>query len=76
MATKWGICGTGAISVDFVSAVQLLPPTENCVVAVAAWNNLEKAKCFAEKLNIKDAFGSYKELAQHADIGNINVVVS
>lgn len=75
MATRWGICGAGLISTDFVSSVQLLPADEHSVVAVATRDDLVKAQNFATKFGIEAAFGSYKELAQHAGIGNNNVVV-
>ena len=68
MATKWGICGAGVISHDFVIAMQLLPPNEHQVVAVATRDDLTKAKKFADEFGIPKTC-NYIELAQSKDVG-------
>ena len=74
-ATKWGICGTGSVCFDFVSAIQLLPPDEHSVIAVASKGDQAKAQKFAEKFGIETTFGSWIELARHDGIGNHHLVM-
>ena len=57
MALRWGICGAGKISNDFVVALKTLPISEHKVVAVGA-RSLERAKEFAETHGISRAYGS------------------
>ena len=68
MATRWGIISAGAISNDFVMALQLLSKDEHEVVAVAA-RSLQNAEEFAAKYSIKKAYGSYSELAKDPNVG-------
>jgi dihydrodiol dehydrogenase / D-xylose 1-dehydrogenase (NADP) len=62
---KWGILSTGHISGKFADALKLLPEAE--LFAVCS-RDLGKAKLFAEKHNIPNAYGSYQELADDPDI--------
>lgn len=68
MATRWGIAGAGKISHDFVSAVGSLPKSEHQLVAVAA-RDAQRAKDFSELHNIRNAYGSYTELANDENVG-------
>uniref|UniRef100_A0A674HPN0 Trans-1,2-dihydrobenzene-1,2-diol dehydrogenase n=1 Tax=Taeniopygia guttata TaxID=59729 RepID=A0A674HPN0_TAEGU len=70
--TRWGICGAGAISHDFVLALGTLPRSEHTVVAVAA-RDLGRAQTFARRLGVPRAYGSYEELAQDPDIDVVYV---
>ena len=73
MATRWGIISAGAISNDFVAALQLLSKDEHEVVAVAA-RSLQNAEKFAAKYGIKMAYGSYSELAKDPNVGECEVI--
>ncbi len=66
--TKWGIVTCGKISTDFTIALQTLNPKEHAIVAVAA-RDLKKAQQFAEDFGIAKSYGSYKELAEDAEVG-------
>ena len=68
MATRWGIASAGKISHDFTTALRTLPETEHCAVAIAA-RDLSRAQDFAKLHKIKNAYGSYKELAQDPQVG-------
>lgn len=63
MALKWGIASAGKISHDFVNAIGTLSDNEHQVVAVAA-RDLIRANEFAERFCIRNAYGSYEELAK------------
>ncbi|XP_043263235.1 trans-1,2-dihydrobenzene-1,2-diol dehydrogenase-like [Colletes gigas] len=67
MATKWGIVSVGNISHDFVTALRTLPESEHVIVAAAA-RDLSRAQAFAKLHKIKEAYGSYTELAENKDI--------
>jgi predicted dehydrogenase len=62
---KWGIIGLGKIAHKFASDLQLAKNSE--LVAVASRSKV-KAEEFAETYNAKYAFGSYRELANLAEI--------
>ncbi|XP_064593857.1 trans-1,2-dihydrobenzene-1,2-diol dehydrogenase [Zonotrichia leucophrys gambelii] len=72
--TRWGICSAGAISHDFVLALQTLPREEHTVAAVAA-RDLGRARCFAQHFGVPRAYGSYEELAQDPGIDVVYVGV-
>ena len=59
---RWGICGAGKISHDFVVGVKTRPDNEHRVEAVAA-RSVESASRFAETHDIERFYGSYEELA-------------
>lgn len=62
---RWGILATGGIAHKFASDLKLVKDAE--LTAVAS-RNLEKSKEFARKFNIKNAYGSYEELAHSGDV--------
>ncbi|KAK7089967.1 trans-1,2-dihydrobenzene-1,2-diol dehydrogenase-like [Littorina saxatilis] len=68
MATRWGICSTGLIANDFVTALKSLPTDEHQVVAVAAQSDKSKAESFAKKYDIPAAYGTYEELAKDPNV--------
>ncbi|XP_066426106.1 trans-1,2-dihydrobenzene-1,2-diol dehydrogenase [Molothrus aeneus] len=72
--TRWGICSAGAISHDFVLALQTLPPEEHTVAAVAA-RDLGRARGFAQRFGVPRAYGSYEELAQDPGVDVVYVGV-
>ncbi|XP_027767063.1 trans-1,2-dihydrobenzene-1,2-diol dehydrogenase, partial [Empidonax traillii] len=72
--TRWGICGAGAISHDFVLALQTLPRCDHQVVAVAA-RELGRAQAFSRRLGVPRAYGSYEELARDPDVDVVYVGV-
>ena len=74
MKLRWGICGVGKISNDFVVALSTLPSEEHTVVAVAA-RSKENAKTFAEKHKIDVACEGYEVLAKDANVGRWNLTV-
>uniref|UniRef100_A0A3P8YJS8 Dihydrodiol dehydrogenase (dimeric), like n=1 Tax=Esox lucius TaxID=8010 RepID=A0A3P8YJS8_ESOLU len=87
MATRWGLCGAGKISV----ALKTLPPGDHMVPQstlhkqihlvfihvlfhsslAVAARSLERAKAFAKKHSIPKAHGSYEELASDPEIGGL-----
>lgn len=67
MALKWGIVSAGKICGDFVNAVGTLNVDEHQIVAVAA-RDLTRAKEFAKQFGIRNAYGSYEELAKDPDV--------
>ncbi|XP_053824349.1 trans-1,2-dihydrobenzene-1,2-diol dehydrogenase isoform X1 [Vidua chalybeata] len=70
--TRWGICSAGAISHDFVLALQTLPASEHTVAAVAA-RDLGRAQAFARHFGVPRAYGSYEELAEDPDVDVVYV---
>lgn len=68
---RWGIVSAGKISHDFCVALDTLPIDEHSIEAVAA-RDLTRAQQFAQKHEIRQAFGSYEELAQCPDVGKKN----
>ena len=72
MALRWGICGAGLISNDFVVSTKALPAGEHKVVAVGA-RSLEHAKKFAATHSIPRAYGSYEEVAADDEVDVVYV---
>ena len=72
MALRWGICGAGKISNDFVVALKTLPVSEHEVVVVSA-RSLERAKVFAATHGIPRAYGSYEEVAADEEVDVVYV---
>lgn len=68
--TRWGILATGGIATSFVQDLKLLPDAE--VVAVGS-RSAESAKAFAERHEIPRAYGSWRELAEDADVDVVYV---
>lgn len=67
MALKWGIASAGKICHDFVNALSTLSDDDHQVVAVAA-RDQSRAKEFAQKFDIPNAYGSYLELAEDPNV--------
>jgi dihydrodiol dehydrogenase / D-xylose 1-dehydrogenase (NADP) len=74
MRLRWGICGAGHISTDFVIGVSVLPDTEHQVLSIAA-RDLSRAREFAKKHKIINAYGSYEELAADLTIDIVYIGV-
>ncbi|GKY92420.1 hypothetical protein MPSEU_000212600 [Mayamaea pseudoterrestris] len=68
---RWGMLGCGRVSHDFCQALKHLSTAS--VVACAANGDYEKAKFFADKHNIPNAYSSYQELAHDPDIDIVYV---
>ena len=68
--TRWGIISTGYIAERFV---QSLAHVGNCEVAAVASRTQERAQVFADKYQLRKAYGSYEQLAQDPDIDVIYV---
>ncbi|HBY71013.1 MAG TPA: dehydrogenase [Lachnospiraceae bacterium] len=62
---RWGIIGTGKIASTFAAALKSMEHTE---LAAVASRNLTRAEEFAERFQIKKAYGSYEELAEDPEI--------
>ena len=67
MTLRWGICGAGKISHDFVVGLTTRPATEHCVIAVSA-RAVESASEFASLHQVKKHYGSYEELAVDKEV--------
>ncbi|XP_048473606.1 trans-1,2-dihydrobenzene-1,2-diol dehydrogenase [Rhincodon typus] len=72
MATRWGICGSGRISHDFMVALKTLPASEHQAVAVASRDS-SRSREFAERHQIPKSYGSYRELAADPDVDIVYV---
>ena len=72
MALRWGICGAGLISNDFVVSLRALPASEHKVVAVGA-RSVERANEFAATHDIPRAYGSYEEVAADEEVDVVYV---
>ncbi|XP_011193489.1 trans-1,2-dihydrobenzene-1,2-diol dehydrogenase [Zeugodacus cucurbitae] len=72
MALRWGIASAGKISHDFAVGLSTLPASDHKLVAIAA-RQQDRAEEFAKTHDIPNAFGSYKELAQFADVDVVYV---
>jgi predicted dehydrogenase len=67
---KWGIIGAGNISSSFATALNSMEYTE--VTAVAS-RDLERAQKFAERFQIKKAYGSYDEIVKDPELDVIYI---
>ena len=68
MSLRWGICGAGKISNDFVVGLKgYVPEADHCVVAVAA-RSIDSAAEFASNHVLKRCYGSYEELARDSEV--------
>ncbi|XP_056004582.1 trans-1,2-dihydrobenzene-1,2-diol dehydrogenase-like isoform X2 [Ostrea edulis] len=74
MVLRWGICGAGLISSDFVSSVLAPPSNVHEVVCIGA-RSMEKAQKFADKFGIKKAYGSYEEVGNDPDVDIVYIGV-
>ena len=73
MCLRWGICGAGKISRDFLVGLKTRPETEHRVVAVAA-RSLESAEKFATTHSIPKSYGSYEEVADDPEVSASTVL--
>lgn len=69
---RYGIIGAGDIAKKFVDACNRVEGAE--VVSVAA-RSLEKAQNFAEKFQVKNAYGSYQELVDDEEVDAVYIAV-
>ena len=65
MSLRWGICGAGKISHDFV--VALKTRSEHRIVAVSA-RSVDSSSKFAATHDIKRFYGTYEELASDKEV--------
>ena len=71
MSLRWGICGGGKISHDFVVGIKTLPDGSHRVEAIAT-RSLESASQFAAYHHIEKCYGSYQDLAKDDKVGVTN----
>lgn len=69
---NWGIIATGNIAEKFAKTINAMCEEEHKLVAVGS-RELEKAKKFAKKFEIKNVYGSYEELAADPDIDAVYI---
>jgi predicted dehydrogenase len=62
---RWGIIGAGSIATKFAEALNYMEYTE--LTAIAS-RDITRAKVFADRFQVKKAYGSYEELANDPDI--------
>ncbi|XP_061194134.1 trans-1,2-dihydrobenzene-1,2-diol dehydrogenase-like [Saccostrea echinata] len=74
MVLRWGICGAGLISSDFVSALMAPPSDAHQVVCIGA-SSQQRAQSFADKFGIKTAYGSYEEVAKDPNVDVVYIGV-
>jgi predicted dehydrogenase len=67
---KWGIIGLGKIADKFATDLVDMDNTELYAVASRSKENAAK---FAEKFNVKKAYGSYEELAKDVEIDAVYI---
>ncbi|MEL6823662.1 MAG: Gfo/Idh/MocA family oxidoreductase, partial [Calditrichota bacterium] len=67
---RWGILSTGSIANTFAEALNNIP---DAYLAAVASRNLDNAESFADKHQVENAFGSYKELAEADDVDVIYI---
>ena len=67
MALRWGVCGAGKITHDFVIGVKTCQKSDHEVVAVAS-RSTESASKFAEMHDIGRIYGSYEDLAKDSEV--------
>ena len=72
MIMNWGIIATGNIAEKFAKTINAMCAEEQRLVAVGS-RELEKAKKFAKKFEIKNVYGSYEELAADPDIDAVYI---
>ena len=67
---RWGICGGGKISHDFVVGIKTRSEFEHSVVAVST-RSVDSSARFAATHNIPRYYGSYEELANDVEVRRI-----
>ena len=69
-SVKWGILGAGVIAEKVAAAIKEYPHAE---LAGVGSRSLDKAQAFADRVDVKKAFGTYEELCQSSDIDIIYI---
>ena len=67
MALRWGVCGAGKITHDFVIGVKTCPESDHEVVGIAS-RSTESASKFAELHSIGRFYGSYEDMAKDNEV--------
>lgn len=62
---RWGILGTGSISAQWVGCLR---QCKGATITAAAARDAERARAFAERLDIPAAYGSYAEMVNAPDV--------
>lgn len=70
---KWGIIGAGWIAEKFASDFKKVKDSQ--IVAVAA-RDLSRAESFAQKHNIKSAYGDYLQLVEDKDVDIVYIATT
>jgi predicted dehydrogenase len=70
---RWGIMSTGTIARNFADVLNKMSGEGVAVLGRVASRNIEKAKAFAEELNVPAYYGSYEALAAAPDIDAVYV---
>jgi dihydrodiol dehydrogenase / D-xylose 1-dehydrogenase (NADP) len=70
---KWGIMGPGKIAHKFAQSLQLLTSAE--LVAIGS-RNLDRAKVFAEKYDVKRVYGSYDEFIMDPEVDLVYIATT
>jgi dihydrodiol dehydrogenase / D-xylose 1-dehydrogenase (NADP) len=65
---KWGFAGAGLIAEDFAEALRMVPGAELHAVATRSAERLDQAQEFARMHGVKQAYGSYEELARDPEV--------
>lgn len=73
MKIRMGIMGAGGIAAKMADAVKLVPDLE--VTAVSS-KDMERAKAFAKKHGIAEAYGSYKEMLEQGKIDLVYIATT
>ena len=71
---RWGICGGGKISHDFVVGIKTRSESEHSVVAVST-RSVDSSARFAATHNIPRYYGSYDELANDEEVRRISIAL-
>ena len=67
---RWGIIGAGSISAQWAGCLR---HCEGAAITAVAARDLERARAFAERLDIPAAYGDYAELAAADDVDVVYV---
>ena len=70
---RFGIIGAGGIANTFAEAVSM---TDGAVVTAVASSSMDRAAVFAARHQIPQAFGSYEEMLQKADIDAVYIATT
>lgn len=70
---NWGIIGTGNVANQF--AKEFILQKSSAKLCAVASRSIEKSQDFAQKYNIKRAYGSYEELLEDKDIDIVYIAI-